>query len=206
MSPSTPCYWSGVEERYPYDQAKAESLLDEAGWVDTDGDGIRDKDGQPLLLDLPTHGEYPALRDPCPIIQGQLAEVGIDVNVQNLAVPAWVEAGKTGNQHLGIQEWRTSDPDFLRLEFVSEDPTPFAWSFHDNAHLNDILQQTKVEVDPEARCGLFEEAQQIIMDEAQIKPINLSSAILVVRTEAKGLKLDSLRTSFFWVFDAYLEG
>ena len=33
---------------WPYDPKKAEQLLDEAGWVDSDGDGIRDKDGVPF--------------------------------------------------------------------------------------------------------------------------------------------------------------
>jgi peptide/nickel transport system substrate-binding protein len=205
LSPATPCYWSGAEDMYPYDPEKAESLLEEAGWVDTDGDGIRDKDGQPLRLDFPTHGGFPLYRDPCPIVKTQLAEVGIDVNVENLAAPAWIEAGKTGNQHMGIADWRISDPDFARLEFCSEDPSPFAWNFHDNSHLNDLLQEGKVVSDPEERCAIYEEAQQIIMDEAMIKAINLSSAVLALRTEVQGLKLDNLRTAFFWAFDAYLE-
>jgi hypothetical protein len=38
-----------------------------------------------------------------------------------------------------------------------------------------------------------------------IKPFNLSSAVLVVRGEVKGLKLDNLRPAFFWAFDVYLE-
>jgi peptide/nickel transport system substrate-binding protein len=205
FSPSTPCYWSGTEEMYPYDPEKAKALLDEAGWVDTDGDGIRDKNGEPLRLDFPTHGEFPLYRDPCPIVKSQLAEVGIDVNVQNLAAPAWQEAGATGNQNMGISDWRVSDPDFARIMFDSNDPSPYAWTFHHDSHLNELLEEGKVTVDPEKRCAIYEEAQQIIMDEAMIKPINLSSAVLAVRTEVQGLKLDGLRTAFFYAFDTHLE-
>jgi peptide/nickel transport system substrate-binding protein len=35
---------------YPYDPAKAKQLLDEAGWVDSNGDGTRDKEGVELVL------------------------------------------------------------------------------------------------------------------------------------------------------------
>ncbi len=34
--------------QYAYDPALASAILDQAGWIDTDGDGIRDKDQQPL--------------------------------------------------------------------------------------------------------------------------------------------------------------
>jgi peptide/nickel transport system substrate-binding protein len=36
--------------KYEYDPVKASELLDAAGWIDTDGDGIRDKDGTPMRL------------------------------------------------------------------------------------------------------------------------------------------------------------
>lgn len=205
FSPTTPCYWAGAEEMYLYDPEQAKALLEEAGWTDTDGDGIRDKDGQPLLLDFPTHGDYPALRDPLPIIQAQLREVGIDVNIMNLAVPAWLEAGRTGNQHMGIMEWRVTDPDFARVVFHSENTAVFAWNFHNNAELDELIMQGMVTTDPEERCALYEQAQQIIMEEAMIKSINLSSAVWAIRNNVTGLTIHDIRTGFFWAFDVALE-
>lgn len=73
---------AGAVVGYSYDPDRANQLLDEAGWVDGDGDGIREKDGRTLTLEIvsgfPTandNGQTPE------IIQAQLAEVGIETTI-----------------------------------------------------------------------------------------------------------------------------
>ena len=63
---------------WPYDPARARALLDEAGWRDTDGDGVRDKDGLALVL---THGTTTSeLRHEAQVrFQRQMAAIGIQV-------------------------------------------------------------------------------------------------------------------------------
>ena len=191
---------------YPYDPDKAKALLEEAGWVDTDDNGTLDKDGQPLMLDFVTHGGFPFYRDPAPIIQSQLFEVGITVNLQGLAGPAWMEAGRAGTLHLGIVDWRSTDPGSnLRNAFHSENVTAFAWNHHSNTHLDDLLDEAAITADLEDQCALLEEAQQIIMEDAMVKPIHLFSAVWGVRTEVKGLSLSPLNPSTFYAFDTFLE-
>ncbi len=64
-----------------YDPEGAKAVLEEAGWVDTDGDGIREKDGQPLTirwLSYPSRQELPLLAE---FAQATLKEIGMDVKL-----------------------------------------------------------------------------------------------------------------------------
>ncbi|MEI2421648.1 ABC transporter substrate-binding protein, partial [Arthrospira platensis SPKY2] len=67
---------------YPYDPERAEALLEEAGWT-MGRDGVRVKDGQRLTIGLftrrgSTTGDY----ETAELVQGMLADVGIEVDLQ----------------------------------------------------------------------------------------------------------------------------
>lgn len=64
-----------------YDPEGAKAVLEEAGWVDSDGDGIREKDGVKLSvrwLTYPSRQELPLLAESA---QASLKEIGIDVDI-----------------------------------------------------------------------------------------------------------------------------
>jgi len=67
---------------FPYDPQKARQLLAEAGWKDTDGDGILDKDGKPFQFRLITNSGNEIRKDVGVLAQRQLREVGIDVKFE----------------------------------------------------------------------------------------------------------------------------
>lgn len=73
----SPQYDSSIEP-WPYDPQRAKELLDEVGWVDSDGDGIRDKDGVPfrfryMIGNIPLHEQIAKL------LKDEAAKVGVEV-------------------------------------------------------------------------------------------------------------------------------
>jgi peptide/nickel transport system substrate-binding protein len=64
---------------WPYDPKKAAELLDEAGWKDTDGDGIRDKDGVPLRFKVSYSADYVLYQNIANILKDCAAKLGIEV-------------------------------------------------------------------------------------------------------------------------------
>ncbi|HYR08805.1 MAG TPA: ABC transporter substrate-binding protein [Longimicrobium sp.] len=66
----------------PYDTAQARRLLDAAGWHDTDGDGIREKNGRPFRFTLLTNTANQRRTDVSQILQRMWRAVGADVQLQ----------------------------------------------------------------------------------------------------------------------------
>ena len=66
----------------PHDTAQAKRLLEAAGWRDTDGDGIREKDGKPFRFTLVTNGGNTRRADVSQMLQQMWRAVGVDVRLQ----------------------------------------------------------------------------------------------------------------------------
>ncbi len=85
----------------------AEQLLEEAGWVDSDGDGVREKDGQPLAITISFTNDFGTLASAVTAIKGQLETVGFTVTVAPAAdMMGWFMAAMTGQFDLII--WETN--------------------------------------------------------------------------------------------------
>jgi len=86
-----PTSWAYNEElgTYPYDPDRAAELLDEAGWIDSDGDGVREcngclyaEEGTPLAFDLQTNAGNTSQEALYTILQDQWTQLGADVNLR----------------------------------------------------------------------------------------------------------------------------
>jgi peptide/nickel transport system substrate-binding protein len=81
---SSPFYIKGPDnnpdiEPWPYDLQKARELLDEAGWVDSDGDGIRDKDGVALRFNFTYSADSDLYQRLAKLFKDDAAKAGIEV-------------------------------------------------------------------------------------------------------------------------------
>ena len=109
--PASAILWirHGLPKAAGPDRAQARRLLAARGWVDSDGDGILDRNGQPLRLDL----NYPATsavrRQVALLAQQQFRQVGIDVVLRQFDFPVWFEHRTTGRFDIDFSA-STQDP------------------------------------------------------------------------------------------------
>lgn len=89
---------------YEYDSAKAAALLDEAGWKEKNSSGIRIKDGEPLTLTVIYMSERSADEQILTAFKGQMAEIGIDIQIQGYETMTWFEKGMAGEFDLSVND------------------------------------------------------------------------------------------------------
>lgn len=75
----------------PYNIEKAKELLSKAGWKDSDGDGVLDKDKKPFRFTILTNNGNKQRADTATIIQHRLKEVGVKVEVRLVEWSAFIE-------------------------------------------------------------------------------------------------------------------
>jgi peptide/nickel transport system substrate-binding protein len=204
LNASTMGYDPAVEDTYPYDPARATALLDEAGWIDSDGDGIRDKEGQPLALQTYLMG-WGYLPEVGQMLQSQLRAVGVDLQMQTVAFPAALEAASRGEHHLAPMTFSSSDPSVLGLTYLSSNANDgFNWSKIRDTELDRLLNAGISELDPLQRASIYSNAQKQIMDLALVLPIRDYVNLNAAQAAVKGLRYDR-RGWFPWLYDVSVD-
>jgi len=177
LSPATFGYWAGAETMYPYDQAKAKSILDAAGWVVGDG-GIREKNGAKLHIEFWTLSDVVNFQNVAQAYQAQLKDIGVDMQIVSLARAAWGDGVNAGKHNLTIQIFGLSDPSVLALNFHSKNiaapgGTGFNWARYSNPDLDKLFDEGDVTLDDAKRVDIYAQAQKIILDNAVMIPVYL---------------------------------
>jgi len=200
----TMSYNPDVKGYYAYDPDQATSLLAEAGWTDTDGDGIRDKEGQPLSLKAYLMG-WGYLPEVGQMLKAQLKTAGVDLQTETVAFPAALEAAGKGEHNLAPMTFSSSDPSVLALTYLSSNADGgFNWSKIHDAELDRLLKAGVQTLDPAQRADLYAQAQARIMDLALVLPIRDYVNLNAAKATVQGLQYD-LRGWFPWLHDVYLQ-
>jgi peptide/nickel transport system substrate-binding protein len=170
-------YWEGAKELgYQYthfNPEKAKELLEEAGWVDVDGDGIREKDDKELevVFFAFTIVRYKLIAE---VVQPMLEAVGFKVKILVLEAGDLYERVIRGEHHLLSTAWMgiTFVQDVLVPTLHSKNIGTAGWWFHySNPVLDKLLDDSMALLDSQARQQALNEAQRIVIEEAVCAPI-----------------------------------
>ena len=152
------------DQKFEFDLDKANALLDEAGYEDTDGDGVREMPGggQPLKMRYAVRSESPSSQPNAEFITGWLKEIGIATTQKVYDDGQLTELIGKGDYDMFVWGWVPFvDPDpmlsYITCDQVSADPEN-PTNYYNDANLCDpgydkLYKQQKVELDQDKRDG-----------------------------------------------------
>jgi peptide/nickel transport system substrate-binding protein len=155
---------------YPYDPDRALEMLAEAGWTDSDGDGILDSGGQPFSFTIDTLEEWRPLAE---AVADQLRIIGLDTSVRFWEYSVVREQLLAGERMAYLDDWGDSafDPvghfEAKWHGFLADQPYGRAnFSGYNNERVNELIVLGETTADEAARQEIYDEAQQMVYDEA----------------------------------------
>ncbi len=206
----TPFSLPGLQP-WPYDPALANQLLDEAGWVDTNGNGVRDRNGMELIL---AHGTTTReLRQQAQaVFAEQLAQVGIQLDLFNFdlnyLLAGYSQGGAAASGQLDIFEFAAQtaypDPDtseWLCSEIPSLDnPNGLNWTRVCDSELDGLFQRQLEQIDFAQRQASFHEISRIIYEQVYMLGIWRDPDLWGLNPRLQNVRLSGV-TPFFNVVE-----
>ena len=149
-----------------YDPEGAKAVLEEAGWTDTDGDGVREKDGTPLVLrwlTYPSRQELPLLAESA---QATLGEIGFQVEINSTANHNSIRADRTAWDvyFSAMVTAPTGDPEYFFTYHCLDSSDSNDGHYHSDK-LEQLAQEMSQTFDTDRRGELAVEMQQTILDD-----------------------------------------
>lgn len=186
---------------YKYDPDEATRLLDDAGWVDSDGDGIRDKDGVDLVLRYSTTQGREVREQTQVVAQQNLLDVGIGIEIVNNSYDtmwnSYGDGGPIATGNFDIAQWSDSfsypDPSesqWLCSEIPSdENPEGSNWYGICDEELDGLFREQETEVDPAARIEIFHDIGRIINENVYWLGVWHDNDLWTINTRVQGMRL-----------------
>ncbi|MBI4168858.1 MAG: hypothetical protein HY510_02845 [Acidobacteria bacterium] len=146
-----------------YDPEGARRLLEEAGWLDRDGDGLLDRDGAPFRFELETNQGSGLRADVAQMVGAQLRRIGIDAVPRTFEFGAFIEKHGRHDFDAFVGTWRESTKVDLKSAFHSASVTGgYNYGSYANRDLDALIDGARAESNAQAARALWRRAQQII--------------------------------------------
>jgi len=192
-----------------YDPDAARALLEEAGWTDRDGDGVRENaEGLPLSISVKYNTGNQQRQSIAEIMQAQLAEIGIEVRPQVVEWATLLQQINTPDLRdfdgvvIGwVTEFKLDDTDLFHSERIDE---PYAWSGTRNPEIDRLLDRLQKVVDREEALPLWAEYQRLVAREQPYTYFYFPDRLDGLNRRLKGVVTDA-RGEWISIRDWYID-
>ncbi len=176
---------------YNYDPAKARNLLAEAGWVDSDQDGILDREGKLFAFEILTNQGNETRQKCAEIIQRQLAEVGIRVKIRIVEWSAFVTdfINKRRFEAVILGWTIPPDPDAYDVWHSSKTaPQELNFVSYSNPEADEMLEAGRSTFDQAKRKIYYDRFQEILAEDQPYTFLYVPDELIILSNRIRGIE------------------
>lgn len=185
------------------DPKRAKALLDEAGWKDTNGDGVRDKDGAPLRFTFLTTTYSVKMGKLLPMFQEALREAGVEADIERIDPGAYSSRVRSRDFDVIAMSWSTTDAvqDLFQIFHSSQAEVGSNSVGYSSPEVDALLEQIRTEFDPKVRAGLERQVHRRLHDHQVYLFLSLRPQLDALKARVRGL---SPGVAWYRLEDAWL--
>lgn len=177
-------------KNYPFDPEQSKKLLKEAGWNDSDGDGILDKDGKKFEFTfLYPSGSTTAERI-VPILKEDFSKAGIVMNIERIEWAVFLDRldkKEFDAVNLGWSTGYEDDPYEIWHSSQADQPKGFNFISFKNSEADHLMEQARVEFDEARRNKMYGRLQEILNEQQPYTFLFANDALMVVSKRIKNI-------------------
>jgi len=174
----------------PFDPVQAKRLLNDAGWFDSNGDGILDKGGKPLKLELSIFAGSVAALPVAQLLQEELKKVGVELNIAPIDPALAIQRIIGGNYQAAYLAWDL-DPDpnpFPQFHSSQIPPAGQNFVYYINPAADKLIAAAGRELDFNKRVKLFQELHAMLAEDQPYTWVNQVSVKWALNKRVKNVK------------------
>jgi peptide/nickel transport system substrate-binding protein len=183
--------------QFPYDPEKANEILDGLGWMDSNGDGVRERNGEEMVFPIIYNTEE-AIGRAAEVIQGQLADVGISLDLQPMEAAAQAEILVAKTQDFFIRPYGLADPVILSWMVVLPNRNSY-----ETEEATRLQQYADSQLDNDVRLEAVDALNRYLIDTNAWFPIWTTYSYIGYRANVKDLLFDF--QGYALIHNAYIE-
>jgi len=183
-----------------HDREAAKALLAEAGWKDTNGDGVLDKDGKPFKFALIIMTGNPVTKQLGQLVESELKAIGVDMELQLLDGATAISQLTRGNYEALYGGWDLDpDPDPYALFHSSQiPPRGQNFVFYSNPEADRLIEAGRRELDQSKRKEIYQQLHALLSEDQPYTWMIQSSAKWALTKRVRNAELSRGMGFFLW--------
>jgi peptide/nickel transport system substrate-binding protein len=208
VGPVLSSFWAFNRELEPppFDPVTATALLAEAGWTDGDGDGLVDRDGEPLTIELLAPAENQLRQDIAILVQEDLKRIGVRVEPRFVEWGTLIAVMRDGAFDGVVNKW--DEPTRVDLEEIWASPVEGEFSLNSGRYSNpevDRLLAGFAELDAFAdQKPVVDRIQELIVADQPYTFLVENVRLAAINTRVRGAKVNAA-TPYFNIDEWYVK-